>query len=495
MTLDSSTHRSNPNAASARPRFASAFTLMLLVGSLVAATPALAQSDAPRPNIIYILADDLGWKDVGFRGSEIKTPNIDQLARTGAILDQFYVRPMCTPTRAAMLTGRYPLRYGLQTLVIPAAQTWGLPTDEWLLPQALKEAGYTTAILGKWHLGHAKREFWPMQRGFDYQYGAQLGEIDYFTHSVHGVKDWYRNNRPVAEKGYVTTLIGDDAVRLINRQDPKKPLFLDLAFTAPHTPYQAPQEYVDQYRDISDPNRRTYAAMVTAMDDQIGRVVQALEKRGMRENTIIIFHSDNGGNQSAALAGETEVKGRLPADNGPYRGGKGSLYEGGTRVVSIINWPGKIKPGTVVDEMIHVVDYYPTLLKLAGASHSKSKPLDGLDVWPTIRDGKPSPRDEIVYNVEMFRGAVRKGDWKLVWRATLPSKLELFNLGQDPSEKFNVADQHPDKVQDLRKRIDELAAGMAKSLFLQETFKGVAKSLTGQPPTLPDEESFYEQAD
>lgn len=495
MMLDSSGYRSKPNGASARRRFDCAFFSTLVAGSFLTATPALAQSDAPRPNIIYILADDLGWKDVGFRGSEIKTPNIDQLARTGAILDQFYVQPMCTPTRAAMLTGRYPLRYGLQTLVIPAGQTWGLPTDEWLLPQALKEAGYTTAILGKWHLGHAKRELWPLQRGFDYQYGAQLGEIDYFTHSVHGVKDWYRANKPVNEKGYVTTLIGDDAVRLIGRQDPKKPLFLELAFTAPHTPYQAPQEYLDKYRDISDPNRRTYAAMVTAMDDQIGKVVQALEKRGMRQNTIIIFHSDNGGNQSAKLAGETEVKGPLPADNGPYRGGKGSLYEGGTRVVSLINWPGKIKPGTVVDEMIHVVDYYPTLLKLAGASHGKSKPLDGFDIWPTISDGKPSPRDEIVYNVEMFRGAVRKGDWKLVWQATLPSKVELFNLAQDPSEKTNVADQHPDKVRDLRKRIDELAAGMAKSLFLQETFKGVSKGLTGQPPALPNEESFYEQAD
>jgi arylsulfatase A-like enzyme len=486
---------SNRTGASAGRRFAAGLLTMLLAGSLLAASPSLAQSDAPQPNIIYILADDLGWKDVGFRGSEIKTPHIDQLARTGAVLDQFYVQPMCTPTRAAMLTGRYPLRYGLQTLVIPATQTWGLPTDEWLLPQALKEVGYTTAILGKWHLGHAKREFWPMQRGFDYQYGAQLGEIDYFTHSVHGVKDWYRANKPVNEKGYVTTLIGADAVRFIGRQDPKKPFFLDLAFTAPHSPYQAPQEYLDKYRDISDPNRRTYAAMITAMDDQIGKVLQALEERGMRQNSIIIFHSDNGGNQSATLAGETEVKGRLPADNGPYRGGKGSLYEGGTRVVSLINWLGKIKAGTVVDEMIHVVDYYPTLLKLAGVGHSKGKTLDGVDVWPTISDGKPSRRDEIVYNVEMFRGAVRKGEWKLVWRTTLPSKLELFNLAQDPSEKLNVADQHPDKVQDLRKRVEELAAGMAKSLFLQETFKSVAKSLTGQAPALPNEEGFYEEAD
>jgi arylsulfatase A-like enzyme len=468
----------------------------LLAGTaLLATTSALAQSQAPRPNIVYILADDLGSYDLGFRGSDIKTPNIDQLAKTGAVLNQFYVQPMCTPTRAAMMTGRYPLRYGLQTLVIPAAQTWGLPTDEWLLPQALKEAGYTTAIVGKWHLGHASRDYWPMQRGFDYQYGAQLGEIDYFTHSVHGVIDWYRDNKPVDEKGYVTTLIGDDAVRLIDAQDPKTPLFLELAFTAPHTPYQARQDYIDKYQGIGDPNRRVYAAMITAMDDQIGRAVHALDERGMRQNTLIIFHSDNGGNQSSMLAGETEVKGRLPADNGPYRGGKGSLYEGGTRVASLVNWPGRIKPGTVVDQMIHVVDYFPTLLDLAGANHSKSKPLDGFDVWQTISEGKPSPRDEIIYNVEMFRGAVRKGDWKLVWRATLPSRLELFNLAQDPSEKVNVADQNPGKVQELQNRINELAGGMAKSLFLQETFKGITKTLTSQPPALPNEEKFFEEDD
>jgi arylsulfatase A-like enzyme len=268
-----------------------------------------------------------------------------------------------------------------------------------------------------------------------------------------------------------------------------------LAFTAPHTPFQAPQEYLDRYKDIADPNRRAYAAMITAMDDQIGKVVQALDKRGLRQNTLIVFHSDNGGNQSAHLAGETEVKGALPASNGPFRGGKGDLYEGGTRVVSLANWPGKIKPGTVVDQMIHVVDFYPTLAKLAGASLAKSKPLDGLDMWPTISDGKPSPRDEIIYNVEMFRGAVRKSDWKLVWRTTLPSKIELFNLAQDPYEKLNVADQNPERVRELQARVDGLAAGMAKSLLLNDVFKGVAKGLTGKPPALPNEEDFFVQGD
>ena len=469
--------------------------LLIFVSGFLAPIRASAQQRALQPNIVYIVADDLGWADVGFHGSDVTTPNLDQLAATGARLDQFYVQPMCTPTRAALMTGRYPLRYGLQTLVIPASQSYGLPTDEWLLPQALKEAGYTTAILGKWHLGHAKREFWPKQRGFDYQYGAQLGEIDYFTHSVGEKTDWYRDNKPVDEKGYVTTLLGNDAVRFIDGQNAKKPFFMYLAFTAPHTPFQAPQEYIDRYKQITDPNRRIYAAMITAMDDQIGRVLQALEKKGLRQDTIIVFHSDNGGNQSAHLAGETEVRGPLPASNGPYRGGKGDLYEGGTRVPSLINWPGSIKPGTVVDQMMHVVDYYPTLAKLAGASLNKSKPLDGFDLWPTISNGKPSPRDEVVYNVEMFRGAVRKGDWKLVWRTTLPSKVELFNLAQDPYEKTNVAGQNPEKVIEMQKRIEALAGEMTKSLLLSEVFKGVTKGLTGKPPALPDEDAFYERAD
>src|SRR5262245_54584653 len=211
-------------------------SLMLLV-AVVGAMPlvAAAQPAAPRPHIVYIVSDDQGWKDAGFHGSDIKTPNLDRLAQTGARLEQFYAQPMCTPTRAALMTGRYPMRYGLQTLVILPDQTYGLPTSERLLPQALKEAGYATALVGKWHLGHAEHKYWPRQRGFDYHYGPLIGEIDYFTHEMHGQKDWYRNNRPLSETGYVTTLLGDDAVRLIGEHNTNTPLFMYLAFTAPHT--------------------------------------------------------------------------------------------------------------------------------------------------------------------------------------------------------------------------------------------------------------------
>jgi len=447
-----------------------------------------ADATTTRPNVVYILADDLGWKDVGFHGSDIKTPNLDSLARGGARLEQFYAQPMCTPTRAALMTGRYPLRYGLQTAVIPSAGTYGLATDEWLLPQALKEAGYETAIVGKWHLGHARRELWPRQRGFDHQYGPLLGEIDYFTQTAHGKRDWFRDNRPNADTGYVTTMLGIDAARLIHEHDPSAPLFLYLAFTAPHAPYQALPSHLEQYKGIADPSRRAYAAMITAMDDEIGRVLQALEARHMRDNTLIVFHSDNGGARSAKFTGEIDTsKMTIPCDNGPYRDGKGTLYEGGTRVVALANWPGKIPAGSVVDQPIHVVDMYPTLAAIAGASLTKTKPLDGVDVWPTISAGARSPRNEVVYNVEPFGGAVRQGEWKLVWRATLPSQQELFDLATDPSEKTNVAAQHPEKVAELQKRIESLAQEAAPPLLLKEALGVTMQTLFGDT-SLPDDE-------
>lgn len=449
--------------------------LLLLLADVIA--PPETSAAGQKPNILYIMADDLGWKDVGFHGSDIKTPNIDKLAESGARLEQFYAQPMSTPSRAGLLTGRYPHRYGLQTVVIPSAGKYGLATDERLLPQALQEAGYKTAIVGKWHLGHADRKYWPRQRGFDYQYGPLLGEIDYFSHSAHGKRDWFRNNQPVKEEGYVTQLLGRDAVRLIKRHDPKQPLFLYLAFTAPHAPYQAPQKYLDRYKNIADPSRRAYAAMISSMDDEIGSVLAALKQQKMLDNTLVVFQSDNGGPRSAKFTGEVDMsKSVIPADNGPWRDGKGMLYEGGTRVVGLMNWPGHIKPGTVVDQPIHIVDMFPTLATIAGAGIAKGKPLDGLDVWPAITAGQLSPRTEVVYDIEPFRAALRQGEWKLVWQTTLPSKTELFNLSQDPGEKTDLAGKNPQKVAELKQRIEELARDAVPPLFIQEAV-GAAKPI------------------
>ena len=467
--------------------------LAAAVGHSGCVSMAAAPPTAPRPHIIYIVSDDQGWKDVGFHGSDIKTQNLDRLAKDGVRLERFYAQPMCTPSRAALMTGRYPHRYGLQTLVIPSAGTYGLSTDELLLPLALKEAGYRTAIVGKWHLGHADRKYWPCQRGFDHQYGPLLGEIDYFTHSAHGTRDWFRDNQPVEEQGYVTQLLGDEAVKLIEGSDPKTPLFLYLAFTSPHAPYQAPQEYLDRYAHIADPARRAYAAMITAMDHEIGRVLEALEKKGMREDTLIVFQSDNGGPRSAKFTGEVDMsKSTIPADNGLYRDGKGTLYEGGTRVAALVNWPAHVKAGSVVDQRIHVVDMYPTLAKLAGVPLRKEdKRLDGIDVWPTISEGKLSPREEVVYAIEPFRAALSKGDWKLVWQTTLPSRVELFNLADDPAEKVNLAERNPQKVAELKQRIEVLSRDAVTPLILMEAFGAVKPALFGSV-SFPGEEKALE---
>lgn len=468
------------------------------VSPLVAVTAALhagpAPETAPRPNILFIVADDIGWKDVGFHGSDIQTPNLDRLAKGGAQLSQYYAMPMCTPTRAALLTGRYPFRYGLQTGVIPTGQRYGLSTEERTIPQALKEAGYATAIVGKWHLGHWDKKYWPQQRGFDHQYGPLIGEIDYFTHQASGVVDWYRNGEVVEEEGYSTTLLGNDAVKLIKEHDPGKPLFLYLAFNAAHTPYQAPEEYLKKYASIEDPSRRAYAGSITAMDDQIGRVVEALAGKDMLENTLIVFMSDNGGTRdpmfSGAIADVSKV--RIPCDNGPYREGKGSNYEGGTRVVAFANWPGHIKSGSTVDGMVHTVDWYPTLISLGGANPAQAKPADGMDMQATLFEGKPSPRAEIVYNIEPFRAAIREGDWKLLWRTTLPSSVELYNLAADPSESKNLADQNPEKVATLQKRIGELSTQAAKPLLLEAGFQSILKEFH-LPPAFPGEEMDFSQ--
>jgi len=466
--------------------------LLLPVLLMVLLPAAIVGAAEDKPNIIFIMADDLGNADLGYRGSDIRTPNIDKLANEGVRLENFHGMPVCTPSRAALMTGRYPMRYGLQTLVIFPSHSYGLPTDERTLPQALKEAGYRTLMVGKWHLGHADRKYWPQNRGFDYFYGNLVGEVDYFAKSRGGVVDWQRNGKFFTEKGYYTTLIGDEAVRLIHQQDKDKPFFLYFASLAPHAPYQATKADQDRYAStIQDPTRRTYAAMITSLDDQVGRIVAALEKRGLRENTLIIFSSDNGGPRSAVVASGAHSKEEraaggvkqesLPANNGILRGGKGSLYEGGVRTPTIFNWPARLKP-YVVNEPLHMVDIMPTALALAGAKASPDKPLDGKDIWATVAEGKPSPHDDILVNVEAFRGAIIKGKWKLVKIALLPGKTELFDLAADPGEKNDVAGQNPEVVRDLESRL----IAYAKEQKMSEWLKAQPDYLGAQGKTIFD---------
>lgn len=460
--------------------------------ALAAAWPAGAHN-APRPNIVLIVSDDQGWKDVGFHGSDIATPALDRLAAGGARLETFYAQPMCTPSRAALMTGRYPHRYGLQTLVIPSNGRYGLATDERLLPQVLADAGYRSAIVGKWHLGHAERKYWPLQRGFEYQYGPLLGEIDYFTHDAHGVRDWYRQEKPLKESGYATELIGNEAVRWLGKQSADRPFFLYLAFTAPHAPYQAPRRWLDRYAAIADRDRRAYAAMIGSMDEQVGRVVATLEAKGLRENTLIVFQSDNGGPRDARFTGEIDMSNsRIPADNGPWRDGKGSLHEGGVRVVALANWPGHIPAGSIVDAPLHAVDLMPTFAALAGASLADTKPLDGLDQWAAIADGKPSARSEVVIDVEPFRAALRDGDYKLVWQATLPSRVELYDLKADPGEKTNLADAQPERVARMQATLQAQAREAVTPLFFKEV-AGVAKPVLFSAVATPDDSQQMQQ--
>ena len=443
---------------------------MLFSLALAVAFAARGAPSRPPPNIVFILSDDHGWADVGWHGAEIKTPNLDQLAATGARLEQFYAQPVCSPTRAALLTGRYPMRYGLQVGVIRPWADYGLPLDERTLPQMLKEVGYATFLTGKWHLGHSQPAYLPTRRGFDHQYGHYNGELDYFTHVRDGGFDWHRDDRVSREEGYTTFLIAQEAVRIIRDQPANRPLFLYVAFNAVHAPHQVPERYKAPYASLAEP-RRTYAGMVAAEDEAVGQIVAALAAKGLRENTLIVWSSDNGGPRPGEVT-----------SNGPLRAGKGTVYEGGVRVCAFVNWPGQIKPGSTVNAPLHMVDWFPTLGRLAGAKVDGNLPLDGRDAWAAITANQPSPHDAILLNTSPKTGAIRMGDWKLVMgggvtetddgeatpaakagrkksapKASAAHALELYNLAADPGEKNNLASANPAKASELLARYEAFA--------------------------------------
>ncbi|WP_439624334.1 arylsulfatase B [Gemmata sp.] len=430
-----------------------------ILTALVAAAPCSAADPADRPNVVFLLADDLGRQDCGFMGgTEIKTPHLDKLAAAGAKLDAFYVQPVCSPTRAAFLTGRYPMRHGLQVGVVRPWAQYGLPLAEQTLPQALGAAGYATAIVGKWHLGHFAPEYLPTRRGFDRQYGHYNGALDYFTHERDGGFDWHRDDKVNRDEGYSTHLIAKEAVKFVAETAGKKPFFLYVPFNAVHAPHQVPPEYLKAYPSLKG-ERLKYAGMLAAMDEAVGQIVDAVERAGVRKNTLFVFSSDNGGPQPGVVT-----------DNGKYRAGKGTLYEGGVRVAAFATWDGRIKAGSTVTEPLHAVDLYPTLLKLCGAKVEQKLPLDGLDAWPAIAEGKPSAHAAILINTTPGGGAVRAGDWKLVLKSATDDpdgadakplgkeSVELFNLKDDPFEATNLAAKEPDRVTELRAAL----AGFAK---------------------------------
>ena len=374
-------------------------TSLVLGLALLGAITSVRRADAQRPNIVFIMADDLGNADLGYRGGEIKSPNIDKLAkRASGWSRSMAIRSVPLPRGI----DDWPVSHAIRTtdagdLSKPHLRP-GRPTSARCRKPLRRPA--TRRMVGKWHLGHADKKFWPQNRGFDYFYGNVVGEVNYFTRERGGLIDWQRNGTFLKENGYYTDLIGDEAVKLIDRQDGSKPFFLYFASLAPHAPYQAPEGEID-CRQVKIPtSSRTYSAMITALDDQVGRIVAALDKKGMRDNTMILFASDNGGATSGLFASGAQCKeerdeeggieqGRWPpARNGRFRGGKGSLYEGGVRVPAFINWPAKLKP-RVVNEPLHMVDVMPTLLALAGGKGSPDHPFDGKDIWAPSRTASP----------------------------------------------------------------------------------------------------------
>lgn len=430
---------------------------VLLCASLLLVACSVTNA-ADKPNVVLIVADDLGWGDVGYHGSEIETPNIDRLAERGTQLDQFYVQPVCSPTRASLMTGRYPMRYGLQCGVVRPWAEYGLPLDEQTLPAVLRDAGYVTAICGKWHLGHVSQDYLPTRRGFSHQYGHYNGALDYFTHDRDGGHDWHRNDKALHEEGYTTDLIGREAANVLATHDKSKPLFLYVPFNAPHTPLQAPDETIAKYASMKDKQRRTYAAMVDRMDRAVGVIVATLEQHEFpAERTLILFCSDNGGIPSLG-------------SNRELRDGKGSLYEGGVRVPAIAVWDSVLTPNSHVNEPLHIVDIYPTVLGLAGVAPQQAKLLDGRDAWQTIAQGKPSPHEFILHNVTPFHGAIRVGDWKLIHNGHVGANVtaaaknetwELFNIREDVSETKDLKEQEPATFERLRQQLAKLSSEAA----------------------------------
>ena len=411
--------------------------LRLCLALALLSTTLHAQAPA-KPNLVVFLSDDMGWEQVGFNGgTEVRTPNIDRIADEGVKLTQFYVQPVCSPTRACLLTGRYAWKNGMEVRPTDRSRH-GMLLDERTIAEALREVGYHTWMVGKWHLGEWQRPHLPLQRGFDHHYGHYSALIDSFTHMRGPVLDWHRNGRPVVEEGYSTFLLADEAKGLIERHDGRDPFFLYLPFNAVHGPHQAPDDYLAKYSALG--RKGPQRAQLECMDIAVGRVLDALDRKGVLDSTLVMFTNDNGGTRITS--------------NGPYRGYKSHYHEGGVRVPAAMRWPGQIPAGAVSDEVLHIVDLFPTFARLAGAKTDTGLPLDGRDAWEAIAKGGPSPRDEVVHSLEV----IRVGDWKLIeegaryygWR---DQPLQLFNIRQDPYEETNLADSRQDKVAELRERL------------------------------------------
>ncbi|HEY1379362.1 MAG TPA: sulfatase, partial [Gemmataceae bacterium] len=410
------------------------------------AAPAVA---ADRPNVVIILSDDQGYADAGFQGSkEIPTPHLDALAKTGVRCTSGYVsHPFCSPTRAGLMTGRYQQRFGHENnpTYDPTNATLGLPLDQTTLADVLKKAGYATGAVGKWHLG-ATPAHHPLARGFGEFFGFLGGGHDYFRHNVFQTNPaqaraeyriaLQRNREQVPEDEYLTDALGREACAFVERHK-AEPFFLYLAFNAPHTPLQAPSKYLDRVKGIADEKRRTYAAMVCGLDDAVGRRTAKLHDRGLEENTLVVFLSDNGG--------QTQVS---ASRNDPLRGLKGQVYEGGIRVPFVVRWPAKLPGGTTYDEPVCSIDLFPTACAAGGVAVSAGLKLDGVDLLPYLAGRtKGRPHERLFWRAGGGKTyAVRQGRYKL---AKEGAAEELFDVVADIGETKDLAAAKPEVLAEL----------------------------------------------
>ncbi|XP_053232998.1 arylsulfatase I [Podarcis raffonei] len=460
-----------------------------------AAAAAASAALARPPHLIFILTDDQGFHDVGYHGSDIQTPTLDRLAAEGVKLENYYIQPICTPSRSQLITGRYQIHTGLQHSIIRPRQPNCLPLNQVTLPQKLQEAGYSTHMVGKWHLGFYRKECLPTRRGFDTFLGSLTGNVDYYTYDncdgpgVCGYDLHDGENVAWEQSGkYSTFLYAQRVNKILATHNPKEPIFIYVAFQAVHTPLQSPKEYIYRYRSMGNVARRKYAAMVTCMDEAVKNITWALKKYGYYENSVVVFSTDNGGQTFSG------------GSNWPLRGRKGTYWEGGVRGIGFVHSPLIKRKRRTSRALIHITDWYPTLVTLAGGNLSEADNLDGYNVWPAISEGKESPRMEILHNIDplynhakygsLERGfgiwntavqaSVRVGDWKLLtgdpgysdwippqtltnfpgswWnleRLTdgLRKSVWLFNITADPYERYDLSDQRPDVVRALLIRL------------------------------------------
>jgi len=430
-----------------------------------------------QPNIVFILADDLGFNGVGYHNPYMLTPNIDTLAAGGVKLESYYVQCVCSPSRAALLSGRYGIHTGLQHDKIRPLAAKGLPLEFTTIADELKDSGYATHMVGKWHIGHFKREYTPTHRGFDSFYGILSGQVDHYSHTrkKHNVMDLHDDEEVVWNNTeYSTHLFTRKAEDIIRNHNQNKPLFLYIAYQAPHAPYQVPLEYAARY-----PGTDVHAGMISCLDDGIGNVTAALQEAGMWDNTVFIFSTDNGADPHGGSN-----------NNGDLRGGKLELWEGGIRGVGFIHAPSlneNVK-GTASQELFHISDWFPTMLYLAhGKDATGIEGLDGYNQWQAINGASPSPRSEILHNIDIAKGkhghrhyedtfdtriraAIRMGEWKLITGNPVhrtrdgclscngdsaEKNVWLFNIQEDPRELNDLSSNRTDKVVELLARLSE----------------------------------------